>query len=256
MDCKITSIEDIDRLKHELARLRAGGKPSLYRGQSDWDWKIVSSLKRVQKQDSDEELWKKYILSFEELASQLKSLDVEAFKTKTENANFYLLSIARHLGFPCNLIDWTASLDMAIYTACCSNTDKDGSLYILLGELKINLTPTMLNPLTINESIIVCKDFDNLPSGYSSGDLPLARMRRFRQNGFFSIISQHDLSNNFELLLPNHIILHKIQIPANLKHEIIHYMNLKGISNNWFLLGNNLKDQSSNIINEIKNKYY
>lgn len=127
------------------------------------------------------------------MSTQLKKYEYLKYKPEKEDVNFYLLSIARHLGFPCNLIDWTSSLDMALYAACHENFDKDGCLFIISGNLKINERPNVIDPLNIKKSVIVCKDFDLFPDECDLTDLPLARKRRFRQNGFFSIISKEYL---------------------------------------------------------------
>lgn len=256
MKSEILAINDIDSLRLDLARFRASGMQSIFRGQSDESWKIVSSLRRIQNGKQLDELWSKFKKSFAEVAIRLKNLGCLNYKPETECANFYISSVARHLGFPCNLIDWTSSLDMALFAACKENPNKNGALYLLLGNLKINENPIGIDPLTVEESIIVCKDFDYLPNECGFSALPLARRRRFRQNGFFSIISQKDTELDYEQLLPEDISIIKIIIPTNLKSEIIDLMHQRGISDDWFLLDDFSTDQSIQVISEIKSKHF
>ena len=252
----ISTINDIDGLRLDLASFRAGGMKSLFRGQSDENWKIVSSLKRIQDGSQLEAFWSTFKNSFTEVATQLKKMGCLKYKPEIECENFYILSVARHLGFPCNLIDWTSSLDMALFSACKENPDKNGALYILLGNLEINQTPIEIDPLTVDESLVVCKDFDYVPSDCCFSDLPLARRRRFRQNGFFSVISQKDTELDFEQLLPEDISIQKIIITSSIKSKIIDLMQQRGISDDWFLLGDSFKNQSIQIISDIKSKYF
>lgn len=252
----ISTINDIDSLRLDLARFRAGGMKSLFRGQSDENWKIVSSLKRIQGESQLEVFWSTFKNSFTEVATQLKIMGCLKYKPEIECENFYILSVARHLGFPCNLIDWTSSLDMALFSACKENSDKNGALYILLGNFEINKNPIGIDPLTVEESLVVCKDFDYIPRDCSFSDLPLARMRRFRQNGFFSVISQKDTELDFEQLLPEGISIQKIIIPSSFKSQIIHSMQQRGISDDWFLLDVPPINQSIQIISDIKSKYF
>lgn len=229
---------------------------SLYRGQSDEVWKIVSSLKRIQDGSQLEAFWSTFKNSFTEVATQLKKMGCMKYKPEIECENFYILSVARHLGFPCNLIDWTSSLDMALFSACKGNPDKNGALYILLGNLEINQAPIEIDPLTIDESLVVCKDFDYIPKDCRFSDLPLARRRRFRQNGFFSVISQQDMELDFEQLLPEGISIQKIIIPSSIKSKIVDLMQQRGISDDWFLLDEFPINQSIQIISDIKLKYF
>lgn len=253
---EILTINDIESLRLDLARFRAGGMQSIFRGQSDESWKIVSSLRRIQNGRQLDVLWSTFRNSFTELATQLKKQSCLKYKPEIECENFYILSLARHLGFPCNLIDWTSSLDMALFSACKENPDKNGALHILLGNLEINQAPIEIDPLTVDESLVVCKDFDYIPSDCSFSDLPLARRRRFRQNGFFSVISQKDTELDFEQLLPKGVSIQKLIIPSSFKPKIIDLMQQRGISDDWFLLGNSPKNQSIQIISDIKSKYF
>lgn len=256
MKNKISDINDVDSLKLDLARCRARGIQSLYRGQSDEKWGIDSSLQRLQKSRTVDTLWSIFKSSFSELAPELRKLGYLKYKPEKENTNFYLLSVARHLGFPCNLIDWTLSIDRALLAACGENIEKDGSIFILSGDLNFNKSPIGIDPLTIQESVIVCKDFDFLPDHCNLTGLPIARKRRFRQNGFYSLISQEDTEQDFERLLPNEISLCKIVISNKIKHDIVDLLEKKGLTNEWFLPEDFHSDLSKNLISSIVSKYF
>lgn len=139
---------------------------------------IDSSLQRQQKSRTVDTLWSIFKSSFSELAPELRKLGYLKYKPEKENTNFYLLSVARHLGFPCNLIDWTLAIDRALLAACGENIEKDGSIFILSGDLNFNKSPIGIDPLTIQESVIVCKDFDFLPDHCNLTGLPIARKKK------------------------------------------------------------------------------
>lgn len=252
----ISCIEDIKKLRGELARLRTCGIHSLYRGQSNKEWHISSTLRRCKGQKSVEELWHKYQSAFDCFCTKTEHFNWDKFKPDIENNKFYQLAIARHLGLPCNLLDWSASLDMAILMACIDFIDEDGCLFIILGRLNINQTPIIIDPLKENRSIFVCKDFDYIENGKSTNDLPLARKRRFNQNGFFSIISKKDIDSEFEDILPKDISMIRIPICHAAKNDIVNYLSDKGITPDYFFLPDCDSKQLQQLISDIKSKYF
>ena len=159
-------------------------------------WSINCSLQRYLEKFSKEDLWEHFLDAFVEFSAIIKENGWERFKLKHENDAFYNLSIARHLGLPCNLIDWTSSLEVAIMFAC-NDENIDGAVYALCGDLNINKASIDINPINVDKTLVACKEFDLIPDSNNLSDLPIARMRRFRQNGFFSIISKKRLNCRF-----------------------------------------------------------
>lgn len=253
MEHTISDYDDIDRLKLEFARLRMSGCKSLFRGQADKAWSINCSLRRYLEKFSKEDLWERFLGAFVEFSTIISGKGWERFKLKHENDVFYNLSIARHLGLPCNLIDWTSSLEVAIMFAC-SDESIDGAVYALCGELNLNKAPIDTNPINVDKTLVACKEFDLIPDNNNLSDLPVARMRRFRQNGFFSIISKKDLIADFTQMLPGSVALQQIVIPADMKKELkVQIEERSGIGNNWLKL-NDVRE--ADLINGLKRKYF
>lgn len=240
----------------ENARRRMMGIHSLYRGQSNSNWEISCSLKRYQGRSTIDQLWAQYILAFNEYMNCTIALDWDKNMPLSENKNFYYLSIARHLDFPCNLIDWTSNLYLGLLIACDEFPEKDGCLFVMSGDLHINSKPTAVDPLATNQSILICKDFDLINPDCGLDSMPIARKRRWRQNGFFSIIARSDFDKKFEQLLPSDIYLKKYIIPYQLKPQITQWLSSKGITSELFLLDDNQSDSSINNLRLLKSKYF
>lgn len=253
---KISCIKDVEILRCDLATFRSFGIQSLYRGQSNVEWDITCTLCRYQGQDSIVDLWDKYESAFDVFCTRTEHLDWDKFKPTNENDKFYKLAIARHLGFPCNLIDWSSSLDMALLMACTSYADIDGCLFILMGELNINQSPIKVNPLEEPNSLVICKDFDYIDTHNFACDFPVARKRRFRQNGFFSIISKNDIASKFENILPKGISMIRIPICHAAKKDIVNELSKKGNTFEWFFMSNFESKLLQQIINDIKSNYF
>lgn len=252
----ISCIKDIEILRCNLATLRTFGIQSLYRGQSNIEWDITCTLRRYQGQNSIVDLWGKYKSAFDIFCTRTEHFDWNKFKPANENDIFYRLAIARHLGFPCNLIDWSSSLDMALLMACRSSTDIDGCLFILVGELNINQSPITVDPLEETNSLIICKDFDYTDHNNLACDFPVARKRRFRQNGFFSLISKNDIASKFENILPEGISMIRIPIHSAAKKDIVNELSKKGITFEWFFMPHAESKALQQIINDIKSNYF
>lgn len=229
------------------------GYNSLFRGQDNKGWPINCSLQRYLEKFPIEDLWERFLEVFAAFSIVVKEKGWERFKPKSENDAFYNLSIARHLGLPCNLIDWTSSLEVAIVFAC-NDENIDGAVYTLCGDLNLNKIPVGTNPINVDKTLVACKEFDLIPDNSNLLDLPVARLRRFRQNGFFSIISKNDLIVDFPQMLPDSVTLQKIVIPADVKIELRAQIERRfGKGNNWMKL-NDVPE--TDLIIRLKRKYF
>ena len=143
----------------------------------------------------------------------------ETFRYPSFNEKLYYLSIGRHMGLNCQLMDWTSSIDTAIaFTTFDRNQqNEDAVLWIL--ETDSSFKPENIDPFTIsdNKIHIVKEDY------YSSVnktiiDFPLGIHRKFRQNGFFTVVSKNKVtyplnSDEFEC----DFLFHKIIIKSSFK---------------------------------------
>ena len=205
------------------------GLTFMFRGQSDASWPIQTTLyRRYKLLWHDRDCWNEYVEEYESKKRNIISRDILNYKPTQENEDFYILSTLRHLGFPCHLIDWTASLTTAIFFACSEKENEDGALWILSTNQRINTSPITVSPFQIEQPLLICKEFDLIPLGKSILNLPKGRIRRFRQNGFMSIIPQNYISKDFEYLLNDDYSLQKVTISCILKKRVLEYLNRDG----------------------------
>ena len=198
----------------------------MYRGQSDASWPIQTTLfRKYGNRLNCKDCWSEYVGEYNSRKREIVSNNILAFKPTRENEDFFILSTLRHLEFPCHLIDWSASLRTAILFACKGNYNVDGSLWILSTDQRLNNSPITYSPFDIEKPALICKEFDLMPSDKSISDLPLGRIRRFRQKGFISIIPCNCVCDDFKSLLDDSYSLKKIIIPADSKHEIFNSLN-------------------------------
>lgn len=219
----IRTVKDLYQLETEIARHRMSGYKFLYRGQSNASWPLQTTLSRLLRREInyDNIVWEKYMELFQRFKTSAIDEGTLSYKPGKENDDFFILTMLRHLGFPCNLLDWSASLHTAILFACSENLDTDGALWILSTRQLSNSIPFNRSPFEIDEPMMVCKEFDLIPPLKSISGFPLARLRRLRQSGFISIIPHKYLLDNVESLIDRNDNLCKIIIPATLKVDIL-----------------------------------
>lgn len=241
----IRSVDDLISLENEIARHRMYGLKFLYRGQSNISWPIQTTLfRKFGKSWDDSNSWNKYLRCYKYIKQHVISDEILSYKPNIENEDFYILSTLRHLDFPCHLLDWSASLRIAILFACSEWQYIDGSLWILSTHQKINKTPITFSPFDIDEPAIICKEFDLIPEGKTLSAFPVGRLRRFRQNGFMSIIPCKYISHDFESLLNEGQSLCKIIIPAEVKCILMEYINEHGLAINHLMAKEAIQDNS------------
>lgn len=118
-DCIIiSSVEELYEIKEEYvsSRIVAGNNREqnfCYRGQSDADWRIVSSLERYLDENQADEanlIW--------------------IFKEIEGGSLFDKIAYAQHYYSKTRFIDFTRNIDVALYFAINENVDKDGAVYL------------------------------------------------------------------------------------------------------------------------------
>lgn len=226
---QLSSIQDYKSLELELARHRMSGNQFIYRGQSIANWPITSTLYRALK-DCNHcwNCWNDYQDDFSRMKSCYTISSILRFKPSSENEDLFVLTMLRHMGFPCHLIDWSASLRSAVIFACSDNKDADGALWILSYSGQISNKPLSISPFEVGSPILICKEFDFIPSNKGLHDLPLGRLRRFRQNGYVSIIPRDYLETSYENLIEANQTLSKVIIPSKNKETLLNELNVTG----------------------------
>lgn len=194
---------------------------SLYRGHESRDYKIESTIVRHVK-GKKKECSVEDILEAEKNEYNLFRRDV--FKTewlhnkpqKTDEMLF-AMSIGRHLGLPCRLIDVTASLETAIWFAVMNPKfhNVDGEI-ILIYLCKNDVLETNQSPFNATKLSYAHEPFmtDSL------SDLPLGEQRRFVQNGHFIWVDNNSLLNEEQVIRDSVVLVRHFTIPWQAKNTL------------------------------------
>ena len=127
------------------------------------------------------------------------------------------MSIGRHLGLPCRLIDVTASLETAIWFAVMNphfyNTDGEVVLIVLD---KNDVSDTNQSPFNAIKLSYAHEPF----MADSLFDLPLGEQRRFVQNGHFIWVDNNPLLNEEQAIKDSVVLVRHFTIPWQAKKNL------------------------------------
>ena len=159
----------------------------LYRGVSDKDnHLLLSTMGRLSLDISEINRYERELLdSYKKLPF---NKNLSKYKLDQVNDDMFYLSLGRHIGLNCRLLDWTSSIDVAEYFASCNPLDmnKTGCVWRMeIPDDYFNRTHyERKSPFEMTDIISVVKiDY----CGDSISEFPEPIRRRFVQNGFFSI---------------------------------------------------------------------
>ena len=217
---QIRTMSDIRTLK-EFVALNYTKGIKLYRGHESRDYKIESTIVRHAK-------GKKKECSIEDILEAEKNeynlFCREVFKTewlhnkppKTDEKQF-ALSIGRHLGLPCRLIDVTASLETAIWFAVMNPKfhNVDGETILIVLD-KNDVSETNQSPFNATKLSYAHEPF----MADSLGDLPLGEQRRFVQNGHFIWGDNNSLLNEEQVIKDSVVLVRHFTIPWQAKSTL------------------------------------
>ena len=173
----------------------------LYRGHEPKDYKIESTIVRLLKHEK-RGCCVRDVIDAERKGFDLFSREVfkkEWLRNKIDNSDetLFKMSIGRHLGLPCRLIDVTASLETAIWFAVMNPKfyNKDGVIVIIVFD-KERITSSSQSPFSVIKMSYAHEPF----VADSLDELPLGEQRRFIQNGHFIWVDDGSLLNEEQVI--------------------------------------------------------
>jgi hypothetical protein len=219
-DFQIRTISDIRTLQ-EYAAFNYTKGIRLYRGHESKDYKIESTIVRyVKEKKTDCSI--QDILDAEKKGFNLFCRDIfkeEWLRNKLEKSDetLFKMSIGRHLGLPCRLIDVTASLETAIWFAVMNpkfyNMDGEIILVVLDKNDKNKIASTDQSPFCSTKMSYAHEPF----VADSLNELPLGEQRRFIQNGHFIWVNDNSLLNEEQVISDFAFRIHHFIIPWQAK---------------------------------------
>jgi len=244
----IKSYKDALDIRSELACYQTSGWHFLYRGHSKLSYKLLSMTGRKRPLDGD--LLKSELAclnDFERLAQEKNLLD---FKVGKYNVDLFYMSIGRHLGLDCRLLDWTSSLETALFFASSANEKEDGHLWILLYQGTIDDSYAQMDPFSIDKTVIIKENY-LLPSDTTIESQPLGIIRRFCQNGFFTLTPTELITTPLDKLETNGFHLIPIVIESTAKSDIINNLTKDDV-----FLRLSVSEQLESDIKTVNSKYF
>lgn len=219
-DFQIRTMSDIRTLKKVVALNYTKGI-RLYRGHESCDYKIESTIVRhIKGKKKDCSILD--ILDAEKKGFNLFCRDIfkeEWLRNKLEKSDetLFKMSIGRHLGLPCRLIDVTASLETAIWFAVMNpkfyNMDGEIILVVLDKNDKNKIASTDQSPFCSTKMSYAHEPF----VADSLNELPLGEQRRFIQNGHFIWVNDNSLLNEEQVISDFAFRIHHFIIPRQSK---------------------------------------
>lgn len=194
LDFRITTKDNIRELQ-EFVALNYPGHKHLYRGLESSAYTLDSSIVREVKMKNNE-CTVQDIIAAEKLAFKLFTERVfkdEWLENKPKNVDpdFFKMSIGRHLGLSCRLIDVTASLETAVWFAV-NNSDfhkVDGYISVFILDISEEENDKISSFNGPQQLMYAHEPF--LTNAFE--DLPLGERRRLVQNGHFIWVNNESL---------------------------------------------------------------
>lgn len=214
---QIRTMSDISTLK-EVVGLNYTKGIRLYRGHESRDYNIESTIARLIKQ-KNKDCSVQDVLDSEKNCFNLFCRDIfkdEWLRNKLAKSdeNLFKMSIGRHLGLPCRLIDVTASLEIAIWFAVMNPQfyNMDGEVVLMVLD-KDDVSETNLSPFSTTKLSYAHEPF----VADSLDDLPLGEQRRFIQHGHFIWVDDNSLLNEQEVIADSVFHIEYFTIPWQAK---------------------------------------
>ena len=219
-DFQIKDMTAVGKL-NEYVALNYMGYLNLYRGHESAAYKIESTIARLAKQFNK---WTpKDVVDIEAKVYSMFCHDIFKedwlkYKLNSSDEDLFKMSIGRHLGLPCRLIDVTAKLKTAIWFAVMNPRyyDQDGEIILIVLD-KNQVICKSLSPF--NSTIL---SFAHEPFGAidTLNDLPLGEQRRFVQNGHFIWVDDNSLLKEQRIIEDSAVVVRHFTIPSYAKQSL------------------------------------
>lgn len=176
---------------------------SLYRGHESCDYKIESTIVRhvkgKNKDCSVQDVREAELKGYNLFCSDVFKEEWLHNKSNKSDDTLFAMSIGRHLGLPCRLIDVTASLETAIWFAVMNPRfyNEDGEVVLIVLD-KNDVSDTNISPFNAAKLSYAHEPF----IADSLDELPLGEQRRFVQCGHFVWVDNGSLLKE-ELVISN-----------------------------------------------------
>lgn len=210
---QIRTMSDIKTLK-EFVALNYTKGIRLYRGHESHNYKIESTIVRHIK-GKKKECSAEDILEAEKKGYNLFCRDVFKAewlhnKSNKSDETLFAMSIGRHLGLPCRLIDVTASLETAIWFAVMNPHfyNVDGEVILIVLD-KNDVSGTNQSPFNTTTLSYAHEPF----MADSLNELPLGEQRRFVQCGHFIWVDNDSLLNEEQVISNSAFHIERFTIP-------------------------------------------
>lgn len=174
---------------------------SLYRGHESRDYKIESTIVRhvkgTKKECSIEDILEAEKKGYKMFCSDVFKAEWLHNKSNKSDYTLFAMSIGRHLGLPCRLIDITASLETAIWFAVMNPKfyNEDGEVVLIVLD-KNNVSDTNQSPFNATKLSYAHEPF----MADSLNELPLGEQRRFVQCGHFIWVDNNSILNEEQVI--------------------------------------------------------
>lgn len=228
LDAMKSFSELLKRIDNARNRIGISEHPAWYRGHSDTSYRLLPSLLRLERGLKHE---RNLYAVFRTQAGSLISRDSNSWST---------LAMMQHHGTPTRLLDWSESLDVALFFAICE--DKKHPCIWILNPYRLNLISYGKNLIFDDADLIPFDYYTTVRDEVWPYDLPLAcaapwtSERIKRQRGCFTIhgsrsIPMEDMKPPDDVLARisgvNKDLVKRVDIPTHLLPEIRDYFKKK-----------------------------
>ena len=190
----------------------------LYRGHESNSYKIESTIVRhvkgKNKDCSVQDVREAELKGYNLFCSNVFKEEWLHKKSNKSNDTLFAISIGRHLGLPCRLIDVTASLETAIWFVVMNPRfyNEDGEVVLIVLD-KNDVSDTNIPPFNATKLSYAHEPF----MADSLDEMPLGEQRRFVQYGHFIWVDDSSLLNEEQAISDHVYHIERFTIPRKAK---------------------------------------